>query len=312
MMSPFVMAALLLGANAIAQTPHHGKRLMRTASQATITDHKNHSYAIEQATATFNPDGSLIMESDSAGKEQESQRGLLSKRTGGCENGDVKVTNENEGAVNSVSKGSKYIPWVYSSGKWYPICGHYFWDDNNGATKVCQQLGFSSGKKDKKKSPAYSKDAMPVGECKSGESLTACTDGGNAWGNFGWRNNDCRKGKKVRCLVKCYGGGNQKSHSCASGGGSSSIIVRGQTLNKIHTGGYCGGVKMAVWKRSITAGSYDSAVGGAWSICKGASWRAGYVSVRTGSGSYQFKCYFKSYGPCSKVSSSQWNTWKLA
>ena len=30
-------------------------------------------------------------------------------------------------------------------GAWYHLCGHYFWDNNNGATKFCRMLSFHSG-----------------------------------------------------------------------------------------------------------------------------------------------------------------------
>lgn len=309
MLPPFVVAALLLGASAISQTG----RIIRT-SQKTTEDHKSQFNATAHSIALIKPDGSLRIESDSAGNEQASERSLLSRRA--CVNGDVKVTAENEGALSSVSKGKKYIPWVYYSNTWYPICGHYFWDDDNGATKVCQGLGFSSGKKDKKKSPSYSKDAMPVGECRSGQSLTACTDGGNAWGNFAWRNNDCRAGKNVRCLVKCYGGSNQQASSCSASATTASITVSGSTFNQKFSGGYCSKAKMNVNYNGgyITAPSYNSAVKFAWAKCQsyayGGNSGAGYVSVKPRWQKFQFKCFMS--GGCNKQSSSSWKTWAPA
>ena len=30
-------------------------------------------------------------------------------------------------------------------GKWRPICGHWFWDNNYGAKAFCKRLGYESG-----------------------------------------------------------------------------------------------------------------------------------------------------------------------
>ena len=31
-------------------------------------------------------------------------------------------------------------------GKLYPLCGHNFWDNNEGVTTACKLLGFETGK----------------------------------------------------------------------------------------------------------------------------------------------------------------------
>merc|ERR1712187_722117 len=106
-----------------------------------------------------------------------------------------------------VKDGKAFVPEVRSHGRYYPICGHYFWDDNGGAESVCNSLGFTYAKLQVTKD-AYSTDAMPVGRCHEGESLDQCTAGGNAFGDlgktYGWFGNDnCRKGQKIGVKVVC-------------------------------------------------------------------------------------------------------------
>ena len=100
-----------------------------------------------------------------------------------------------------------FVPEVLYGGKYYPICGHYFWDNDNGATTVCKALGFISGARIRTDT-VYEADAMPVGECKSGEALNRCTGGGNAWGDFGFEGGKCKKynkGSPVGVQVICKG-----------------------------------------------------------------------------------------------------------
>ena len=100
-------------------------------------------------------------------------------------------------------KGKAFVPEVLYQGKYYPICGHYFWDNDTGATLVCKALGFKVGKYTSTR-VAYHVDAMPVGDCKAGEKdLTKCTGGGNAWGKFEDRNGWCKKGQQIGVTVTC-------------------------------------------------------------------------------------------------------------
>ena len=96
--------------------------------------------------------------------------------------------------------GKAFVPEILFQGRHYPICGHFFWDNNNGATTLCKLLGFKSGTGTKTRD-AFDVDAMPVGDCKPGEPLTKCTGGGNAWGKFDDRNGWCKKGTKVGVTV---------------------------------------------------------------------------------------------------------------
>ena len=102
----------------------------------------------------------------------------------------------------TVHEGKAFVPEVRFQGKYHPICGHYFWDDNVGATNFCNLLGFKNGKI-KRTKVAYDVDAMPVGRCKPGEALNNCTRGGNRWGNFDYSNGWCKKGKRVGFTVTC-------------------------------------------------------------------------------------------------------------
>ena len=101
-----------------------------------------------------------------------------------------------------MEQGKAFVPEVSYQGKWYPICGHYFWDNDTGATAVCKLLGFERGSYTSTRAK-YEVDAMPVGDCKAGEELTKCTGGGNAWGNFNDRNGWCKKGQNIGVTVTC-------------------------------------------------------------------------------------------------------------
>ena len=101
-----------------------------------------------------------------------------------------------------MEKGKAFVPEVLYQGKYYPICGHYFWDNDGGATVVCKSLGFKTGKYTSTR-VKYDVDAMPVGDCKAEEELTKCTNGGNAWGKFNDRNGWCKKGQNIGVTVTC-------------------------------------------------------------------------------------------------------------
>ena len=117
-------------------------------------------------------------------------------------------------------EGEAFVPEVLYQGKYYPICGHYFWDTDDGATSVCKALGFSSGKV-KKTQAKYTVDAMPVGVCKSGEPLDKCTGSGNAWGNLDYRSGSCKKGNSIGVQVICEG---TATNGCTEQGGGILIV----------------------------------------------------------------------------------------
>lgn len=102
----------------------------------------------------------------------------------------------------TVQEGKAFVPEVLFEGKYYPICGHFFWNGDHGATAVCNLLGFENGKVAITQAK-YDVDAMPVGLCKAGEELTKCTGGWNAWGNFAYRGGSCKKGYEIGITVTC-------------------------------------------------------------------------------------------------------------
>ena len=113
-----------------------------------------------------------------------------------CQDGDVRVH-----ASSTAGDGKHVYPEVNFMGKWYPICGHYFWDNHNGATTFCKRLGFSSGKMARTR-VKFNVDAMPVGKCGAGQRLNQCNKGGHAWGNLNYHGGWCKKGKSIGVSVR--------------------------------------------------------------------------------------------------------------
>ena len=67
----------------------------------------------------------------------------------------------------------------------HPICGHYFWDNQHGATTFCKKLGYSGGKQEKANAK-YSEKSIVIGTCKAGQDLAECTKGEKKyWGKGG-------------------------------------------------------------------------------------------------------------------------------
>ena len=102
----------------------------------------------------------------------------------------------------AVEAGQPFVPEVLYKDTYYPICGHYFWDNHNGATTVCKSLGFNNGES-KMTMAVYDVDAMPVGRCNPGQELTTCPIGLKAWGNLD--SAVCKKGQKAGVKVTCTG-----------------------------------------------------------------------------------------------------------
>ena len=109
----------------------------------------------------------------------------------------------------TVTANTEFIPEVEFEGEWYPICGKGFWDNNFGATTVCNRLGFSSGTLQKTHS-RFTKVAMPVGKCEHGDSLDKCVFiDQHRWGKLTCRPGSgkycCPAGQRVGITVKCTG-----------------------------------------------------------------------------------------------------------
>jgi hypothetical protein len=116
---------------------------------------------------------------------------------------------QGEAWKEAIQAGQAFVPEVWYNGLYYPICGNCFWDNNEGATAVCKDLGFTSGEISVRfNSPGlgFSKDAMPVGSCNPGETLDKCSGGcHNGWGNFEQSGGWCKQGKTVGVAVTCTG-----------------------------------------------------------------------------------------------------------
>ena len=96
------------------------------------------------------------------------------------------------------------IPHLFYGGKWSPICGHYFWNNQDGAKAFCQELGYTNGRLseyDEYGEGKYDQDAIEVGQCRSGESINSCTSSNNKYKKTGW----CKKGKEVKITISCEG-----------------------------------------------------------------------------------------------------------
>merc|ERR1712032_106138 len=54
-----------------------------------------------------------------------------------CQDEDVKTA-----SGDVPQEGVAFDPRVFYNGTFYPICGHHFWDNNEGASTICRKLGF--------------------------------------------------------------------------------------------------------------------------------------------------------------------------
>ena len=102
-------------------------------------------------------------------------------------------------------------PLVYWGNTWMPICGHFFWDNQNGAKLFCEKMGYTSGKFSGRGSgQKYSLDSFKIGNCNDGDKWESCSGGCNeyeaggkcndSWGSY------CTKGQEVKITIKCSGG----------------------------------------------------------------------------------------------------------
>ena len=102
-----------------------------------------------------------------------------------CSNGDVKFNSDSS-------------PMIFWNDTWSPICGHHFWNDHNGATKFCEQLGcfFGGtvaplfGYENYNGNVSYIVSAIQVGRCLKDDVWGECSGGCNG-GKLG--GNSCYK-----------------------------------------------------------------------------------------------------------------------
>ena len=101
-------------------------------------------------------------------------------------------------------------PEIFWNGKWAPICGHFFWDNNNGAKLFCQKMGLLNGKvKGQGSQSLLTDDAIRIGGCSDSDNqLFGCTGGCNDLKVGGHcTNNDgavCTKGHSTKVEIECY------------------------------------------------------------------------------------------------------------
>ena len=87
-----------------------------------------------------------------------------------------------------------------SRGHWSPICGHGFWDNQEGAKAFCRELGFSGGEV-MKMNANYSEYAIRIGRCDPGESISSCMGDSKSY-NYA---PGCRPGNEVKITISCDG-----------------------------------------------------------------------------------------------------------
>ena len=77
-------------------------------------------------------------------------------------------------------------PEVQVNGRYRPICGHYFWDNNYGADLFCKELDrkyrsgkITAGARGGISSYPLGSDAIKIGKCREGDSWLECNGGCN-------------------------------------------------------------------------------------------------------------------------------------
>ena len=110
-------------------------------------------------------------------------------------------------------------PFVFWNNLWSPICGTWFWDNNNGATKFCEKLGYDSGTV-KRKSRKYDVKSFKIGKCNVNDQWDDCSGGCNDYSLGG----NCAQGSSITCdenddqisiSIECNDAGdNPKTSSC--------------------------------------------------------------------------------------------------
>ena len=127
-----------------------------------------------------------------------------------CLDGDVKWDHD----------GSEGQPFVFWDKQWVPLCGHFFWDNDDGATLFCKKLGYNSGTVIPQSGQKYSVDSFRIGVCKEGDSWLSCSGGRNDYkigGSFDtYPSAKCDVLANVKIHIKCRGGENIKTSSCRS------------------------------------------------------------------------------------------------
>ena len=96
-------------------------------------------------------------------------------------------------------------PEFFLRKQFYPICGHYFWNNQHGAKSFCKKLGYLYGEFQRKLGQKYDVDAVLLGACYQEEALESCSAGCNnrEVGNTNCGN--CKSGENVKITIRCDG-----------------------------------------------------------------------------------------------------------
>ena len=104
-------------------------------------------------------------------------------------------------------------PEIWFNNKWSPICGHYFWENDYGATLFCQKLNsiYTFGKYKKRWDKPLASNGIRVGACASQDnSLMSFTGGCNDLQEGGQCSNDgggkCGVGVGPSVEIECSSG----------------------------------------------------------------------------------------------------------
>ena len=107
---------------------------------------------------------------------------------------------------------------IYWRDSWVPICGHYFWNNQIGANKFCQKMGYHYGYiSGKGEQESYDIDSFKLGQCDSNDAWLQCSGGCND-NNIGGLchddvNMNCSAGQPVKMNITCHGN-SSKNTSC--------------------------------------------------------------------------------------------------
>lgn len=106
-----------------------------------------------------------------------------------------------------VAPGVPFVPEVATGfGEYTEICGHWFWNNHNGATAVCNRLGYAFGSLEQERwtrtpedwtGNVLGTDALFIGECNPGEALEGCSANHNRY------DHSCKAGSRAGIVVIC-------------------------------------------------------------------------------------------------------------
>ena len=91
------------------------------------------------------------------------------------------------------------------NGKWTPICGHLFWDNDYGTNLFCQKLDskFDYGKFTKREDKQLESDGIWIGKCLSEDNWLSCTGGCNELETGGECHGNCDAGEVASLEIEC-------------------------------------------------------------------------------------------------------------